>query len=204
MSKKPTAGSNLILSNLVDEKFDHKLRNTTPLKKLPEPLRSELKNLYSRSDLKANLLACLLNGLFTEGIVRFLFSVREMEALVRADKNLKRKSLNDKEFSTFKAWMISKNVIELMSQSTQFKQGQKGKAAFAKLIHMDMLKLLRKELVDEDGITQEQSEYEERLQIKGILPELEAKMRESARARKKSQITDDPELLAIMKELEKI
>lgn len=203
MSKKLKINTHLVLSDYLDDRFDHKLRSTTQIKNLPEPLKENLKALYAeKKNLNANLLACLLNGLYTEKLDKFLFSVRELQALIQADhknKNLKtRNSLNDVEFKTFKRYLSDKDIIAIDDDSTPFEAGKKGgKAAICRLIEPRMIKLIDSDSSkkttnhrvkeDDDEMSLEQNIYEENLQIPELDPELSKTIRDGVKKRNASK-----------------
>lgn len=184
-----------LLSRL-QQKFDHKIEQTTKLKAINEPLRSELADLYGakgRNSLNANLTACLLNGLYTEQIRTFLFSVRLLQKLVAADSNLNRATIGSDEFKTFKAYLIKNKIIKIHSDSSGFGSGDKhNKAAKCELVDAEIIDLLDKtrapaitsdeEIGDEDS--DEQEAYERNLVVPELDPGLLKKMKERVKARK--------------------
>ena len=183
----------MAMSNLLGKfkkKFDHKVGKSTPIELIQEPLKSELKAMYEETgDYKIypNLAACLINGLYSEGITKFLFSKREFEKLIKIDENLNRNSINGLEFRDFKAFIIKEGIINVISDSTSFEQGRKdGKAAICEIIDSTILDLLN----NTSQITNEEleslgpsDEYENNLDIGEIEPNLLKEIKEKAKLR---------------------
>jgi hypothetical protein len=199
------------LLNRLQQKFDHKLESTTKLENINEPLRSELEDLYGakgKYSLNANLTASLINGIYTEKIQTFLFSVRLLQKLVASDPNLTRQTIGSDEFKAFKAYLISNKIMKVTSDATGFGTGQKeNKAAKCVLIDSEIIDLLKKtkskEVINDDSDTDD--DYENNLEIPEIDSGLMKAIKDKVKARKiKPTATENKFLKDIEKQIRDI
>ena len=129
-------------------KFDHKLLQVTPTDRLPKNLASVLVPLYASNELNKRLLACLINGVYTEGTLDFLFSLPLMQKLISNDNAIKERracaTLSSQEFKTFKAFLTKHAVITVVEDSKAIDAKEsRGRAAKCELIDADFVPLLK-------------------------------------------------------------
>ncbi len=141
----------------VSGRCDSKLLKTTRMENLSPKRQEFLSKLYDEQALNSRLMGTLLNGVYTEQKTTFLMSLPLMRSLIEVDfvnGNLKRNTLNDREYKAFVVALRKNEIIEVLSESeTKSNKHPNGFAGTWQLVDRDALQIVNIELdeFDEEG-----------------------------------------------------